>query len=113
MLTDNNNNGFAIAGGFFGAAVGGSPFLGETFCQWELLRHIKKKKPLLKGDTFEYLQKTMDKESFDCVTKNKKLLLSPIFKKLGVLALFIAGGMFLGSSADSLTNKLPNPNKSK
>lgn len=99
------NNNFAIAGAGFGILVGGSPVLTETLGQVELLRHTKQKKPLLKGDTFESLQKNMDKESFEYVSKNKKFFMSPIFKKFGILAFFIAGGMFLGNMVKTPKNK--------
>lgn len=103
MSCENNN--FTIAGAGFGILVGGSPVFGETFGQIELLRHTKQKKPLLKGDTFESLKKNMDKESFEYILKNKKFFMSPIFKKFGILAFFIAGGMILGSMVKNSKNK--------
>ncbi len=105
MIVDGNNNNFEVAGGCFGFIVGGTPFLTESFGQVELLRHIKKKKPLLKGDTFESLQKNMNKESFDYVTKNKKFFMNPIVSKLGLAAFFIGAGMFLGSLVQKTSNK--------
>lgn len=104
FISNDSNNGAFLFG--MGAALYALPdALKETIGQVDTLRHAQKLSPILSGDTFEYLQKSMTPETFDFITKNKKLLYNPILKKFGLATLIISGGIFLGSLLDKAINK--------
>lgn len=99
---NNDNNYLTIAGGALGAAVTAPGLIADTIGQVDLLRHSKKIKPLLKADTFEYLQKNEKPEVFKYITENKKLLYSPLLKKLGITSAAVVGGIIVGKLIDKI-----------
>ena len=107
MIVDkNNDNSFlTIAGGALGAAFTVPKLICDTIGQVDLLKHTKGLKPILKGDTFEYLQKSEKPEVFKYVTENKKLLYSPLLKRLGIAAAAVAGGIIIGKFLDNAGKK--------
>jgi hypothetical protein len=105
MIVDDKNNFFSYIGCAAGAAFTVPHLVGDTLGQVDLLRHTKGLKPLLSGDTFEYLQKSEKPEIFKYITENKKLLYKPLFEKLGLATLAIAGGISIGKFLDNLGKK--------
>lgn len=99
----------AMAGGIIGATGGLSWLVYEVTEQADLLRCVKDLKPILEKDKFEHLKGMTKPEVFEHITTKEKYCWKPILKKLGITAVCIAGGIYLGNYLDKIikTNKKP------